>query len=249
MSRNFELLQRLETERQRRESTGRPDRKPDQRSRRAPEPQQPEPQPEVKHAAVAPEIERLAHSLFLLPGTATPQVVVFAEVEGRQQPSHICVRVAEALAAHTSGTICVVDANLAKPSLASYFHLENHLGLTDMLLESLPLEACAPLNGGRLTVVPAGSAYSGWQRLLGSESMQWRLREMRERFDHVLIDAPPLATCPQSHFLGRLSDGVVMILEANSTRRDMAVQLRQELEQAKVKVLGAVLNNIAATDL
>jgi Mrp family chromosome partitioning ATPase len=76
-----------------------------------------------------------------------------------------------------------------------------------------------------------------------SESTAFRLRELRSHFDYVLINGPTVPDRGQGIFLGRLSDGIVLILEANSTRRDTAMRVRFEMEQADVPVLGAVLNN------
>jgi Mrp family chromosome partitioning ATPase len=69
-----------------------------------------------------------------------------------------------------------------------------------------------------------------------------RCRELREEFDIVLVDAPPLAHYADAIALGRLSDGVVLVIEAESTRRDSALAAVETLRSSEVKILGAVLN-------
>jgi Mrp family chromosome partitioning ATPase len=72
--------------------------------------------------------------------------------------------------------------------------------------------------------------------------MKERLAELRSTFDYVLIDAPPLNSYADAMVFGRLADGVVLVLEANATRREAALQVAESLRSAKISVLGAVLN-------
>ena len=66
--------------------------------------------------------------------------------------------------------------------------------------------------------------------------------ELRAAFDYVLIDAPPLNICNDAVVLGGLSDGVVLVLKANSSRRDTARQALEQLRAANIPIFGAVLN-------
>jgi Mrp family chromosome partitioning ATPase len=72
--------------------------------------------------------------------------------------------------------------------------------------------------------------------------MRLRLAELHAAFDYVLIDAAALNACNDAIVLGGLSDGVVLTLKANSSRRETARKAVQELQAANVRTLGAVLN-------
>jgi len=72
--------------------------------------------------------------------------------------------------------------------------------------------------------------------------MQMRLTELRQEFDHVLIDIPPVNLFAEGATLGRMSDGVILVLKAHSSRREVAQKVVQELKAAKVQLLGAILN-------
>jgi succinoglycan biosynthesis transport protein ExoP len=65
---------------------------------------------------------------------------------------------------------------------------------------------------------------------------------LREEFDHVLIDAPPLSQYADAISLGQLTDGLVLVLEANSTRRESAIKVMENVRRSNIQVLGAVLN-------
>jgi capsular exopolysaccharide synthesis family protein len=193
---------------------------------------------------LAPEINRLVHSLFLLDPAKAAQMVVFTDVDSDKSRHYIGARVAEALAAQVRGTVCVVDANLHSPSLHEYFKLENRHGLADALEQNGPIkEYWQQVSNWNLTLMTAGSMGSDWAALLASQRMAVRLRELRTQFDYVLVQAPPLGGFSHPIMLGQLADGVVMIVEANSTRRETAKRAKEQLDRAKVKLLGAVLNN------
>jgi Mrp family chromosome partitioning ATPase len=77
---------------------------------------------------------------------------------------------------------------------------------------------------------------------LGVANLERRLADLRKAFDYVIVDAPPLANYADALSLARWADGVMLVLEANSTRREAAQEAAETLRLAKVKVLGAVLN-------
>jgi Mrp family chromosome partitioning ATPase len=72
--------------------------------------------------------------------------------------------------------------------------------------------------------------------------MRLRLAELRQYFEYVLIDAPALSRGSDSIVLGRAAEGVVLVLKANASRRDVARKAVQDLQNAGARVLGAVLN-------
>ena len=72
--------------------------------------------------------------------------------------------------------------------------------------------------------------------------MRLRLAELRQYFKYVLIDSPALSLGNEGIGLGRAAEGVVLVLKANSSRREAARKAVQDLQNAGVRILGAVLN-------
>ena len=72
--------------------------------------------------------------------------------------------------------------------------------------------------------------------------MRTRMAELSAAFDYLVIDAPPLKDSNDAIVLGALSDGVVLVLKANSSRREVARRALSDLQAANVTSLGAVLN-------
>jgi Mrp family chromosome partitioning ATPase len=147
------------------------------------------------------------------------------------------------LASQVRGSVCIVDCNLRAPGLHQQFAMDNHFGLSDALLRSDPLhQYVRQLSRKNLWLLSCGSTIENWEEKVASGSLRQRLTELRAQFDYVLMDVASTNTCNDGIVLGSSSDGIVLVLKANSTRRDIARKALQELKAANIPVLGAVLN-------
>ena len=187
---------------------------------------------------------KLVQRVFLTAAGESRKAIIFSGIEKGSGSAHICARAAETLAAQVKGTVCVVDANLHAPSLHQYFRVGNILGLSEALLQNGPIHNYAQqMAKANLWLIPCGSAGANSSGLLSPESVRARIEELRTQFDYVLINVAPMDLFADSALLSQLADGVVFVVEANSTRREAAQRLKESLEAAKVRVLGVVLNN------
>jgi capsular exopolysaccharide synthesis family protein len=189
------------------------------------------------------EALRLVQQIFLLQNQDSPRVVVFAGVDHKNGCSQICASVAETLARDTGRSVCLLEANFRSPSLRELFGATNRYGLTDALLGKEPISSFTQfVTDKNVWLLSAGVLAPDSSNLLTSERLRARLSELREVFDFVIIDAPPLARYYDAVVLGQLSDGLVLILEADATRREAAAAVAGNLRAVKVPILAAVLN-------
>jgi Mrp family chromosome partitioning ATPase len=179
-------------------------------------------EPDVDERARQEEV-KLVQQLFLGPGSERRRAVLFAGVEKENGCTAICTRTAHTLAAHMARSVCLVDANPRARSLYTYFGVDS---------EEL---ACAAEPGPLPTSEANGLLAPGRTRAY--------MRELLTRFDHVFINAPPIDVYAQSQVLSQFVDGVVLIVEAHSTRRERVWKVKSGLETANVALLGIVLNN------
>ena len=188
------------------------------------------------------EITKLVQRLFFRGGQPCgPRVVSFSGITRDDRSSWICARTAESLAAQTDASVCVVDANFWSPQLHTHFVAGNHDGLAAALTTEGPIRSFAtPLSIGNVWLLPSGSANGNLYTHV--ERFRARLAELREEFNYILIGAPPLTRATEATFIGQLADGIVLIVEANETRRESARQAKDQLEAAQVQLLGAVLD-------
>jgi Mrp family chromosome partitioning ATPase len=189
------------------------------------------------------ELTKLTQRVFLHPGAEAPRVVVFSASESGNGCSSICACAAELLAAQVTGSVCLVDANLRKPGLHLQFGVDNHYGLADALQGSEPvLKFARSMSRSNLWLVSCGSSPEAALPWLSTDRMRQRIAELRSRADYVLIDACAMNVASDATALAAAADGLVLVLKANSSRRETLRKEVQDLQAAHVRVLGAVLN-------
>jgi Mrp family chromosome partitioning ATPase len=189
------------------------------------------------------EALRLVQRIFLPSDQKAPRAVLFAGIDQGTGCSQVCLLVAETLRSTVSGSICLVEANLRSPSLPGMLGMTNHHGLTDALLQEGPIRSFArPLEIDNVWLLSCGLLSPDSPSLLNSDRLKARFEELRSEFDYLLVDAPSLSRYADATALGRLTDGLVLVLEANSTRKETALNVMDNLRAAQIPVLGAVLN-------
>jgi Mrp family chromosome partitioning ATPase len=187
------------------------------------------------------EITRLIQRVFRVPDA--PRSVVFAGIDPGDGCTSVCAATAENLASTAPGSVCVVDANLRNPSLHRYFEIANTSGLAEAVVQPGPVHNFAQnIAGTNLWVMPSGSGIATAQALLGSDGMRARMAELNQSFDHVLVDSPALNRASDALVIGRMVDGMLLVLQSNATRRETARTVIAGVRNANVNLLGAVLN-------
>ena len=190
------------------------------------------------------EITKLVQRLFLAQGgTDAPRTIVLSSTEGGNGSSWLCARIGELLASQVNRTVCLLDCNFRNPSLHKEFGLENQYGLSEALMQTAAVrQYLQPLARPNLWLMASGAPTDGGLALLGSDRMRFRLQELRNEFDYVIMDAAALDAGNDGIVLGGLADGTVLVLRASTSRRDSARKAVHELQAAGITVRGVVLN-------
>jgi protein-tyrosine kinase len=144
----------------------------------------------------------------------------------------------------------LVDADLRRPHLQQIFGLSNDAGLTTWVAEAarasdaskvpLPLQETDIPN---LKVLTSGPVPPNPAEILASQRMAELLLLLRETVEYVLIDTPPIIAVTDAAVLATRVDGVLLVVNAGKTRRDLAIKARDMLRQVNANILGVVLNN------
>jgi len=189
------------------------------------------------------ECFKLVQRLFLVQPASPFHAVVFASVDRGNGCSRICVEAARILAANTSASVCLIDANFRAPSLTRFLGVPEDRGLADFLTENGSTRSLArQLKPPNLWLLSAGTLAPESLSLLNSDRLKVCLQKLRKEFDYLLIDSAALNLYTDALALGGIADGLVLVLQADSTRRESALKGLQTLREANVNVLGAVLN-------
>jgi len=142
--------------------------------------------------------------------------------------------------------VVLVSADLRRPRIGDFFELDEHVGLTSVLLGHQTLETTLlPIPGfGRLSLLPAGPVPPNPAELLSSSRAQEIFTRLRQHFDLVLIDSPPVLPVTDPAILALHADATLLLAAAGQTRRADLHRAAEKLEQVNAKVLGIVLNKV-----
>ncbi|PYR50108.1 MAG: hypothetical protein DMF89_10320 [Acidobacteria bacterium] len=195
-------------------------------------------------AASHEEDLKLAYRVFPGPDERSPHVVLFSALNSDTECAALCVRVGSILADRADGPVCVADANFRSPSLHERFGLDNSEGLADAAGDPRPIRAFArQVASSNLWLLPSGRLSDDISRPAIADRLRARMTELREAFTYVIVQAAALQLESAGVWLSRWTDGVVLVLEANSTRREVARRVKEHLGFVNVAVLGVVLNS------
>jgi len=140
--------------------------------------------------------------------------------------------------------VLLIDADLRKPTAHYTFRLENHVGLTNVLTKQSTLgQAVQGTEVPELFLLTSGPIPPNPAELLASNNMTELLKEMKEEFDMVIFDTPPVLAVADAQILANQVDGSILVVSSGKTDKEAAVKAKELLLKANAKVLGAVLNN------
>jgi capsular exopolysaccharide synthesis family protein len=185
----------------------------------------------------------LAANVRLLDADDPVRAVVIASATAGEGKTTIAAYLAQAVA-RMNRRVLVVDTDLRRPQIHQRLGLVNGDGLTDVLSGDLsPEEAIqASALDENLFVLTAGMLPPDPIRLISSQKMQELMRSLREQFDLVIYDAPPLAGLADAHLLAAHSDGLLLVAGLGELKRSALEQSLYELSVANTPVLGAIAN-------
>ena len=188
------------------------------------------------------EYHKLKYNLLRLNSHRRLRVLLFCSPTEGEGTSTSLVYFAITLASD-GNRVLVVDANLRRPSLDVAFGVEREHGLTDLLLQRSPLNQVLKVTGFRsMSVITSGMFYRNPDVVLESDSFEAHREEMVKRADWVLFDCSAINSSNDAVVLAPQVDGVVMVLEAQRTRWEVAENARQRIKSANGNILGVVLN-------
>jgi capsular exopolysaccharide synthesis family protein len=139
--------------------------------------------------------------------------------------------------------VLLIDANLRKPSLHSFFKTHNSNGLTDILKGRISFyDAIIHTEMGRLDLITSGQIPNNPVELLSSQIMQDILNTALRSYDAVLIDSNAILDVTDTKLLANQCDGVVLVVQNGKTKFEKATEAKKVLEFAKAKLVGVVMN-------
>jgi protein-tyrosine kinase len=139
--------------------------------------------------------------------------------------------------------VVLVDANMHSPTVHESFGLSAGPGLTDLLVGRKTLRECLhETDHPRLKVIPAGEAMVSPMQAFATGPMKKLIADVLAVDDYLVFDAPPVLHCPETTILGSQVDGVVFVVQAVRTKKEVVKKAVEAVSKGGGEVLGIVLN-------
>jgi succinoglycan biosynthesis transport protein ExoP len=140
--------------------------------------------------------------------------------------------------------VILVDADLRKPNIHTFFGLPNDYGLSEIFRGKLTVDsAIKEWNGGQLSIITAGDPPPNSSELLGSKKMGEILNDLKARADLIIVDGPPFLVADATTLAVKV-DGVLVVIRSGYTHEPAVRSMLQQLDRVGARVLGLVLNCI-----
>lgn len=138
--------------------------------------------------------------------------------------------------------VALIDGDLRLPRVAEYFGIEGGIGLSDVLVGRVELDDVLQRWGrSALFLLPAGTVPPNPAELLGSGAMENLIDALKDAFDVVIVDAPPLLLVTDAAVIARVTTGAILIAAAGSTQANRLTDAAKSIESVGARVLGTVL--------
>ena len=145
----------------------------------------------------------------------------------------------------TGARVLIIDSDMRKPRVHTVFGEENGLGLSNFLSGNADLRSVIKkANIPNLYYIPSGPIPPNPSELLGSSLFKTTMRFLGEKFDHVVLDSPPVLGFADSTILATSVDGILLVVSGGKTPRETLQHAKDILRQVNTKILGVVINQV-----
>ncbi|MBB6674807.1 CpsD/CapB family tyrosine-protein kinase [Cohnella nanjingensis] len=145
--------------------------------------------------------------------------------------------------------VLLLDADMRKPTAHFAFGLSNRFGLSSVLAgQSELLEAVQSTHVHNLSVLTSGATPPNPAEMLASRKMDKLLADLRERYDLILIDTPPVLAVSDAQIVSTKCEGVLLVVKAGELKRGPALRAKEQLSFVGARMLGVVLNQAKGKD-
>lgn len=148
--------------------------------------------------------------------------------------------------ARTGASVLLVDADLRKPTLHKLFNQDNDRGLTSLLVDKScnQEDVIRETNVENLSMLSSGPVPPNPSELLVSKVFVNTLDKLKESYDYVMVDSPPVVSVTDPALLSRHVDGTILVIDFGTVPKELAQKAKDQLTNVNANILGVVLNKI-----
>lgn len=140
--------------------------------------------------------------------------------------------------------VLLVDCDMRKPSMHKNFRVTNAYGISDVLLQKQKVMDVAHMYNKNLSIITAGKIPPNPAEMLASKAMTLFLKEMKEHFDYIVLDTPPVQAVADAQILSTKVDGTLVVVRAGVTKKDDVHNSVASLKKVNANIIGTVLHAV-----
>lgn len=201
------------------------------------------------HLPGSPEAEAyrsVRTTLFVCTHATKERVIQITSPEPEDGKSTLACNLALAIA-QSGKKVILVDADLRRPKVHQLFGLKQEIGLIDVLSHEIEWRnAVVETKIPKLSVLAAGQTPSNPAEMLATAEFELLLNDLRQEYDFVLVDTPPLLAVSDPCVVAAATDGLVLVVNLAKNRRDAIRRVQEMVATHSMRVLGVVANGVTA---
>lgn len=144
--------------------------------------------------------------------------------------------------------VLIMEGDLRNPSVHRMFNISNIKGLTDILLQNKVFADCVHCTDVKnLHVLTCGAIPPNPSEMLSSKKIRDFIESLREYYDYIFIDAPPIGIVTDAGIISTYTDGCIFVVGAGDADIEMAKVSKERLEKVGANILGVVLNKFESS--
>lgn len=140
--------------------------------------------------------------------------------------------------------VILIDCDLRKPSLHKKFKISNLVGLSDVMVGKADLVTATHRYNKNLVLLTSGKIPPNPSEMLSSKAMGNLLETLKESFDYIILDTPPVQAVTDSQILSTKADGTILVVRAEKTKKDSVQNAVNLLKKVNANIIGTVLNGM-----
>lgn len=196
------------------------------------------------YSALGEAYRNLRTALLLSRAGAPPKLTLVTSAVAGEGKTVTAVNTA-AMLAQLGARVLLVDADVRRPRCHRVLHLDNRMGLTEVLTGVRDLhDLIRPTAVDNLFILSSGSVPPNATELVGSPKMHQVVTQLQEIYEYIVIDSPPVMPVSDALLLSTIVDGVLLVVNASRTPKQQVKAARARLAYVRAKIFGTVLNKI-----
>lgn len=183
-------------------------------------------------------------SLLFSAADAAPRMILVTSAAPSEGKTITAANLAITMA-QAGNRVLIIDCDLRRPRLHRVFNIPRDRGIANILVGSCTInDAIVHSQIPGIDLIPSGPVPPNPSEMLGSNSMNELMKGLRDRYDLIIIDSPPVTAVTDAVILSRLVDGVLLVVRAGETHREIIRNGIGLLQHANAHILGAILNGV-----